>query len=372
MKSVLNLNWDSSDPTLFLGQRPGLADFINIAHPKLEELALKQRAQYWIETEVDMKDDKKQWLIIPQDFRDISTENLAWQTMTDTVIARAPEMSIAPLVSRPELEGMIKEWGYFENIHSRAYSNIIQNVMPNPGEFINTIVQNQDAFDRISGTVAAFDNLFKLSAQWIHGSEEDRSVKLKEELQKNILLTYLNFYALESMQFYASFACTFGLAEEDVMLGIANNLKLIAKDEAVHTHMAKEVIKILVKQFPQHVVSEAMEQAPSILRDTLDRELKWAEFIFRDGRKLTKLDKDILSQYLLFIGNTSFSFLGVDMDSEVRGANSNPIMWIDKYLDPNRFFQVAPQEASMTDYKVGQTTTATTDDLDYLKGEFGL
>ncbi len=364
--SLLNLSWDASDPTLFLSQKVGLADFINIAHPQLEKLALKQRSQYWIETEVKMADDTKMWPQVPESYRLITLENLAWQTMTDSFIARAPEQSIQPLVSRPELEGMIKEWGYFENIHSRAYSNIIQTVLPDPALFIRSIVDNQEAFARIAGAVGFFDELYRASRNW--EDTENPTTAQYEKMQQMLLEAYLHIYALESIQFYASFACTFALAEEDVFTGIANNLQLIAKDEALHTHMSKEVILIHMSQMKPHLVEEVMEKAPQILWNVVQREIAWGNYILRDGRSLSKLQSpDELTNYLFHIGYVSFNFLGIDMPNGMEIIRQNPLLFMDNYLDPDRF-QVAPQETSVTSYRVGQTTQGSASDWADLEG----
>lgn len=358
--SLLNLDWESSDPTLFLGEKLGIADYINVAHPRLDELALKQRAQFWTETEVKMADDTKVWPIIPEVYRSITLENLAWQTMTDSFVARAPEASILPLVSRPELEGMIKQWGYFEDIHSRSYSNIIQVVLPNPSEYIRSIVENQDAFARIAGAVGFFDELYMASRAW--QDNETHTTTEREKMQQKILEAYLHIYALESIQFYASFACTFALAEEDILTGIANNMQLIAKDEALHTHMSKEVILIHMSQMKPHLVAEVMERAPQILWNVVQKEITWGNYIMRDGRSLNKLQSaEELTYYLYHIGYMSFNFLDIDMPNGMEIVRQNPLLYMDNYLDPDRF-QVAPQETSVTAYRVGQTTQGSSDD----------
>ena len=144
MSTIFNRNWDSSEKRLFLGQELGLADYVNVLYPQLEELALKARAQYWIETEISLENDKKQWPLLPEHIRKKTKLNLGWQTMADSFITRAPENAIMKLVSRPELEGMLIQWSYFENIHSRAYSNIIRNVLPDPSEFIDSVKDNEE------------------------------------------------------------------------------------------------------------------------------------------------------------------------------------------------------------------------------------
>ena len=162
MTTLLNLNWNPDSEELFLGDALGVADYVRVAHPELERLALLQRSQFWTETEISLESDKKQWPNLPREIQEITLLNLAWQVQTDSFISRAPEAAIMPLVSRPELEGMLKQWSYFEDLHSRAYSNIIRNVLTDPAEFIDSVTKNQEAFARIADSVELFDELYLL------------------------------------------------------------------------------------------------------------------------------------------------------------------------------------------------------------------
>lgn len=260
MATVFNRKWDHKESKLFLGQELGIADYVNVKYQRLEDLALLQRSQFWVETEISLENDKKQWPNLPQHIKDKTLLNLAWQTQADSIITRAPEDAILKLVSRPELEGMLIQWSYFENIHSRAYSNIIRNVLPNPGDFIATVQANDEAFARLALPVSVIDELAALAEIWLEKREElevSRSLgfhdsynevlfgELTEKVQQKILEFYYAVYALEAIMFFASFACTFALAENDILTGIAKNLQLIAKDEALHTVMAMEVLRIL-------------------------------------------------------------------------------------------------------------------------------
>ncbi|MFP9048628.1 ribonucleotide-diphosphate reductase subunit beta, partial [Enterococcus faecalis] len=94
--------------------------------------ALLARSQFWTETEISLEADKKQWPNLPREIQEITLLNLAWQTQTDSFISRAPEAAIMPLVSRPELEGMLKQWSYFEDLHSRAPEAAIMPLVSRP------------------------------------------------------------------------------------------------------------------------------------------------------------------------------------------------------------------------------------------------
>ncbi|MFP9166786.1 hypothetical protein ACLI1Y_15565, partial [Enterococcus faecalis] len=84
MTTLLNLNWDHTNKDLFLGDSLGIADYVRVAHPELERLALLARSQFWTETEISLEADKKQWPNLPREIQEITLLNLAWQTQTDS------------------------------------------------------------------------------------------------------------------------------------------------------------------------------------------------------------------------------------------------------------------------------------------------
>lgn len=378
MTTLLNLNWDHTNADLFLGDSLGIADYVRVAHPELERLALLQRSQFWTETEISLEADKKQWPNLPREIQEITLLNLAWQTQTDSFISRAPETAIMPLVSRPELEGMLKQWSYFEDLHSRAYSNIIRNVLTDPAEFIDSVTKNQEAFARIADSVELFDELYQLGQYFIavrdHRGDntypETEFPEVKRETQAKLLDAYFAIYGLEAMQFYASFACTFALAENDILQGIAKNLQLIAKDEALHTQMSKAIIQIMFQQFDKDLVDEAVAKAPAQLLKTLKTEIEWGHFIFK-GRSLIGLNAELLEEYLYFVGRNAFMHIGVEWPSHLPVITKNPIPWIMNWLDTTSL-QPAPQEIQIgAAYRVGQVTETSTDTLKDLGNEFG-
>lgn len=385
MATVFNREWDHNEAKLFLGQELGIADYVNVRYPRLEELALLQRSQFWVETEISLEADKKQWPNLPQHIKNKTLLNLAWQTQADSIITRAPEDAILKLVSRPELEGMLIQWGYFENIHSRAYSNIIRNVLPNPGEFIATVQANDEAFARLALPVSVIDELSDIADVWLGKREElelSRSLgfhdtynevmfgELTEKVQQKILEFYYAVYALEAIMFYASFACTFALAENDILTGIAKNLQLIAKDEALHTVMAMEVLHILQGgEIPAHVVAAAQANAPGILRSILETEINWAHYIFPEGEDIPGLNADLLVEYLYYNARLAFMAINIPWPEDLPVILEDPIGWMKGWLNTKNQ-QVAPQEAQITNYRVGATSQANPDDLSDEFGEF--
>lgn len=344
--SILNLHKNDDNP-LFLGEELGLQEYTEPRYPKLEELALLQRSQFWTETEIDMSKDAIQWRTLDKGTQDISILNLSWQIMADSVVGRSPFTVLLPYVSNPELEGMLIQWGYFENLHSRAYSNMVRNVFPEPQVIIDRVKHNDDAFERLSTIRILFEKLYGMHGAYSSGIYDRR------ELMKSIFRSIVATYGLESMQFYCSFACTFALAEQDVLMGFSDNLKLIAKDEALHTKMSLEIFKILLAD-PEwnSVADECLTSGKNLLDIIRDKEVEWGKYLFSEGRQVMGLNAHLLEEYLSFVSAGAYSAAGFDIDFNY--AKSNPIPWIDKYLNSS-MIQVAPQERQIINYRVGST-----------------
>lgn len=378
MSTIFNLQRKQTKD-LFFGDQLGLQDYINIQYPELEALAQKQRSQFWIETEISLDQDFKQWPNLPKGIQEITLMNLAWQLQADSIVGRAPQAILGPLMSNPELENMVMQWTYFETIHSRAYSNIIRNVLPNPAEFIESIADDVASYARLDSIVRIFDDIYNATPAWLEFQEAYKDHKnpkscpvylaYLESMQVKLLDFYFAVYALEAIQFYASFSCTFALGEQDILSGIAGNLELIAKDEAVHTQMTCATLKILKNQVSESVWAKALANAPEILTEILNAEIGWAYKLFSGNRKIIGHNAELTIDYLYYIAKLAFEAIGVEYPEHLRVVSKHPIPWIEYWLNPG-LKQVAPQETQIKTYKVGSVLGSTNDSINNLNEEF--
>lgn len=352
---------------LFMGERMGLHDMVDTTYPQIEDLALLQRSQYWTETEIDLSKDKLQWSSLKSNEQDISILNLSWQSLGDTVAGRAPLLSILPFVTNPELEELLNWWQIFEQIHSRAYQHIIRTVFPDPERVRDAVAQNENAMSRLSVLTTSFEELNLLSAQYTMDSYKGNPylTHSKREYQLVIIKALASLYALESIQFFASFACTFGLAELNIMTGVADELRLIAKDEALHTRFTHAIINIIRKD-PEY--ADILAEVEAHFHDTLHKvellEREWATYLFSEGRHIIGLNADLLIEYIRYLRTTAIKAIGFDDRVDIHGEGSikNPLPWMDKYLDP-KIIQVAPQERNITSYRIGSIDAGTNIDV---------
>jgi ribonucleoside-diphosphate reductase beta chain len=160
-----------------------------------------------------------------------------------------------------------------------------------------------------------------------------------------------------------SFACSFAFAERTLMEGNAKIIKLIARDEALHLTGTQHMLNLMAsgKDDPEMAViaEECQDEVRQIFIEAAEQEKEWATYLFKDG-SMIGLNAQILGQYVEYITNVRMQAVGLET---CFATKHNPIPWINAWLVSDNV-QVAPQEAEISSYLVGQTDNSL-DDSDF-------
>jgi len=350
---------DQLKEPMFFGQTVNVSRYDQQKYPIFEKLIEKQLSFFWRPEEVDVSKDRLDFQALPEHEKHIFLSNLKYQTLLDSVQGRSPNVALLPIVSIPELETWIETWAFSETIHSRSYTHIIRNVTQSPELIFDDIVSNDKISERADAVTKYYDDLIhQVSIYNLYGEGKHEingeSVHISLfELKKLLYLAMMSVNILEAIRFYVSFACSFAFAERELMEGNAKIIKLIARDEALHLSGTQHILNIMQdgKDDPEMaiVAAQCREQAIQMFVDAAEQEKEWAEYLFKDG-SMIGLNKDILCQYVEYITNARMSAVGLPTQF---ANNSNPIPWISSWLVSDNV-QVAPQEAEISSYLVGQ------------------
>jgi len=356
---------------MFLGQPVNVARYDQQKYDIFEKLIEKQLSFFWRPEEVDVSSDRIDYNKLPDHEKHIFISNLKYQTLLDSIQGRSPNVALLPLVSLPELETWIETWSFSETIHSRSYTHIIRNIVNDPALVFDDIVENEHIIKRAKDIAHYYDNLIQLTNDYHRygvGTHTVNGETIKvslSELKKQLYLCLMSVNALEAIRFYVSFACSFAFAERELMEGNAKIIKLIARDEALHLTGTQHMINLLRNgmddfEFLQ-IAEECKQECFDLFKDAAEQEKEWSEYLFKDG-SMIGLNKDILSQYVEYITNIRMQAVGLDV--AYPNATSNPIPWINAWLSSDNV-QVAPQEAEISSYLVGQIDNeVSTDDFE--------
>ncbi|RTZ16753.1 ribonucleotide-diphosphate reductase subunit beta [Vibrio aquaticus] len=354
-----NKNDQLKEP-MFLGQSVNVARYDQQKFEIFEKLIEKQLSFFWRPEEVDVSSDRIDYNKLPDHEKHIFISNLKYQTLLDSIQGRSPNVALLPLVSLPEVETWIETWSFSETIHSRSYTHIIRNIVNDPGLVFDDIVENEHILKRAKDISRYYDDLIQMTNDYHRYGEgthtingEEVTVKL-HDLKKKLYVCLMSVNALEAIRFYVSFACSFAFAERELMEGNAKIIKLIARDEALHLTGTQHMINLLRNgqddfSFMQ-IAEECKQECFDLFKEAAEQEKEWAEYLFKDG-SMIGLNKDILCQYVEYITNIRMQAVG--LGAAYPEATSNPIPWINAWLSSDNV-QVAPQEAEISSYLVGQ------------------
>ncbi|WP_010322272.1 class Ia ribonucleoside-diphosphate reductase subunit beta [Marinobacterium stanieri] len=352
-------NHDATREPMFFGRPVNVARYDKQKYPIFEKLIEKQLSFFWRPEEVDLTNDRKDFMGMPDHEKHIFLSNLKYQTLLDSVQGRSPNVAFLPVVSLPELETWFETWAFSETIHSRSYTHIIRNIITEPAEVFDQIVTNPEIIKRAEAVTRLYDefiqlvNVFSVHGEGTHRIEGETYDVSLYNLKKKLYLTLVSVNVLEAIRFYVSFACSFAFAERALMEGNAKIIKLIARDEALHLTGTQHMLNLMASgaddpDFKQIAV-ECEDQVYAIFREAAEQEKDWAEYLFSEG-SMIGLNARILGDYVEYITNVRMKALGLN---ELFPARQNPLPWMNGWLVSDNV-QVAPQEAEISSYLVGQ------------------
>lgn len=354
------VNNDPLKEPMFFGQSVNVARYDQQKYEIFEKLIEKQLSFFWRPEEVDVSSDRIDFNKLPDHEKHIFISNLKYQTLLDSIQGRSPNVALLPLVSIPELETWIETWSFSETIHSRSYTHIIRNIVADPAVVFDDIVMNEEIQKRANDIAHFYDDLIQATNDYHRFGEGEHRVNGENivvslrELKKKLYICLMSVNALEAIRFYVSFACSFAFAERELMEGNAKIIKLIARDEALHLTSTQHMLNILRSGDDDPVMGEIAKECEQecfdLFKKAAEQEKEWAEYLFKDG-SMIGLNKDILCQYVEYITNLRMTAVGLKPAYE--NASQNPIPWINAWLSSDNV-QVAPQEAEISSYLVGQ------------------
>lgn len=366
--NVSNRGHVSTDYPLFLGKGLGIHDTINIAFPIIEELYLSQRSVGWTEDEINLEQSRMDMLPIgkggktrPEEI-DILNKVVSYLWEADSIASRSVISIFAPFVSNSELTAMLTEQTRFEVIHAKTYSEIVRQCSLDVDALIDETLENENILIRTDIIIEAFDDIIKHGSLYSLGDtyllENGIVPPTRRKYMEVILKGVVALYLLERVQFMSSFAVVFGLGEHDKFKGIADLVKLICRDEGIHSRMMSNIINLLKRDAEWRDVFDDLQPTfVGMVNEVVEREKQWNNYLFSEGRSMVGLNTELLDEWVMYSARDLCETIGLPYEFEK--IMTNPIPWVENWIDFDKV-QNANQEADNIQYKMD----AMTNDID--------
>ncbi len=295
-------------------------------------------ANHWLPTEIGMQKDIEQWrssTVLSEDERRAFKVVLGFFTTADSIAANNIVLAAYKHVTSPECRMYLLRQGYEEAIHTHAYQYIVESLGLDEGEIFNMYreveaIYNKDNFI-LSFNEGIFDPMFKTGM-----------LETDQKFLENIVVFSL---IMEGIFFYSAFAVMFGFQRQNKMVGSAEQIQYIMRDESQHLNFGINLINTIKQEQPEVWTSEFQAHVVDLVRRAVELEVTFAQTVFPKG--IFGMNAEGFRQYIEYIADRRLASVALPIQYDV----VNPFPWMSEAVDLSKeknFF-----ETRVTEYQVG-------------------
>ena len=151
----------------------------------------------------------------------------------------------------------------------------------------------------------------------------------KEPTEHNFVKACFANQILEGIYFYSGFAYIYTLARSGKMLGSAQMIRFIQRDEVTHLVLFQNMINSLQKERPDLFTDKLKEEVYEMFKKAVELETSWGQYITQG--QILGLTDDIVAQYIKYLADDRLSAVGFEKLYNV----THPIKWVDDFAKFN-------------------------------------
>lgn len=349
-RAVFNSNkTDYESTAIVLGQQGGVFDSIHNHHPRLNTLFENLRSLDWAETEFPFEDCQVDFERVEYGIHHAMLENLAYQWETDTVAAGIIPRILSVVITNSAARRQYIRIADNENLHAATYSAIIHHSFGERSkEVLKYALSIKETYERLDTVTKVYEDTRRMINAY-----EDGLIPNDQALYNQCLLFLFTLLVMERVQFMTSFSMTFAIVDTGVFGAIGDAVQKICQDEfenhiPTHTYVLGHE---LASERGQIALPSIRKQMAAVLNEVVASEQAWADFTFRDGRRIPGITRETSFAWARFSATDlvrKFSLADL-VDFETLTENPLPFMaeWINISL-----VQASPQEEDGNQYKI--------------------
>ncbi len=317
-----------NDRKIFGGNPTGIFELNNIKYQWAYNLWEMMLNNTWFPKEVDMTRDVNDYKQLTESEKTAYDKALSQLIFMDSLQTNNLIDNINPYVTSPEINLILVRQSFEEALHSQSYAVMVDSISTNSAEIY-------ELWRR--------DMMLK--------NKNDAIARVYQELSKNPSET--NFVKacfanqiLEGIYFYSGFTYLYTLARSGKMLGSAQMIRFIQRDEVTHLVLFQNLINTLRKERADLFTKELKAEVIEMFEEAVELEVTWGKYITQG--QILGLTDDIVEQYIKYLADDRLRSVGFEKIYNV----SNPIKWVDDFAKFNdqktNFF-----EGNVTNYSKG-------------------
>lgn len=329
-----------NDRRIINGKDADVIQLYPMKHQFAWEAYTTGNANHWLPTEIGMQVDIEQWKsenALTPDEREAFQTVLGFFTTADSIAANNIVMAIYKHVTSPECRLYLLRQGFEEAVHTHAYQYIVESLGLDEGKIFNMYREVESIYDKASFILTFNEGIF--NPNFKTGTFES-----DQKFLENLVVACL---IMEGIFFYSAFAVMFGFQRQKKMVGSAEQIQYIMRDESVHLNFGISLINGIKAEQPELWTPEFQQHVINLVKEATELEYTFAQTVFPKG--IFGMNAEGFKQYIEHIADRRLQAIGLPAQYGV----ANPFPWMSEAVDLNKeknFF-----ETRVIEYKTGGT-----------------
>lgn len=309
-KKIYNPSWDENlnERRVFGGNPHGILNFTKAKYTWALNLWDMMEANTWFPKEVDTTKDVVDYnknLTDPEK----RMYDLVWSQLIsmDSFQTNNLADNINPYITAPEINALLARQAYEEANHSKSYAVMAE-----------AICDNTDLIYEME----KHDDVLKRKNAYISSVYEELAGDVTEE---KLLLAMFANQILEGIYFYSGFTAIYALARAGRMLGSAQMIRFIQRDEITHLLLFQNMINSVRKERPHLFTDELKVKVFKMFEEAGKLEIEWGQYITQN--QIMGFTDNIIEEYIHYLIDERLSAVGYE---KMYNAG-HPIKWVDDF-----------------------------------------
>ncbi len=317
-----------NDRRIFGGNPTGIFELNNIKYQWAYNLWEVMLNNTWFPKEVDMTRDVNDYKNLTEVEKTAYDKALSQLIFMDSLQTNNLIDNVNPYVTAPEINLILVRQSFEEALHSQSYAVMVDSISQNSEEIYELWRRDMMLKTKNDAIAAVYNELSK------------------NPTETNFVKACFANQILEGIYFYSGFTYLYTLARSGKMLGSAQMIRFIQRDEVTHLVLFQNLINTLKRERPDLFTKELLDEVYAMFKNAVELEVAWGQYITQG--QILGLTDDIVEQYIQYLADDRLHAVGLETIYNVE----NPIKWVDDFSRFNdqktNFF-----EGTVTNYSKG-------------------
>ena len=307
---------DVRDRRLINFNTTNLNDFNNMKYAWVSDWYRQAMNNFWIPEEINMNQDKSDYPHLEKPERTAYDKILSFLIFLDSLqTANLPR--VTEYVTANEVNLCLTIQSFQECIHSQSYSYMLDTIC-NPTERDSILYQWKD------------DEHLLRRNKFIGDLYNEFTARHDKQTFLRVLVAN---YILEGIYFYSGFMFFYNLGRNGKMPGSVQEIRYINRDENTHLWLFKNILTEFRKEEPEMFTPENEQMIREMMKEGVEQEIAWGHYVIGDD--IAGLNKQMVTDYIRYLGNLRFSNLGLGTLYEGYADEPATMAWVSQYANAN-------------------------------------